>query len=29
MVENTKCGTAAIDFASDTTKCKICQKLVH
>ena len=29
MVENTKCDTVTIDFSSDTTKCKICQKLVH
>ena len=29
MVENPKCDTVTIDFASDTIKCKICQKLVH
>ena len=29
MAKNTKCDTVTSDFASDTIKCKICQKLVH
>ena len=29
MAENKKCDTVTSDFASDTIKCKICQKLVH